>query len=218
MKNNLTYTAVNHTATTIPSSLKHQFGLLRYKCFQKDDPNVNLDHENAVEFDHFDEKPSTIYAMVVDSNANLIAAMRLIPTTEQYELESESYRYMTDKIALPKDKQIFEGSRWVCRGWGTMRGDIASGLLMMRLYRLGQEYGFNKVIGVQTTVAEQTHSEMEVNSERASDYVRTDRDKDRLMVSYTFMNDQYHRAGKDKFFGAFTGSDTIDGIDMQISA
>src|SRR5690606_15023551 len=129
-----------YTPKTVPSELMKQYGQLRYKCFKPEDPYVNLDHQQLVEFDRFDECHDTIYIMVVADQtksfkqSQLMSAMRLRPTLTDYELEMDSYRYLTNDIALPKEAGIYEGSRWVGRSSRTTEGKLSTAMLITKLF------------------------------------------------------------------------------------
>jgi len=190
-----------YNCQNIPQDLFQQYGNLRYQCFEKDDPNVCMDHFRQVEFDHFDQSPHTLYILVTQRSApsdipTLISAVRLIPTTRDYELEMESYRYLTKGVELPKSEEIVEGNRWVGKSSNTVLGKLSTGLLLIKLYQLSQKQGFKQIIGTITTKGEAWLNKRKTSTSRNSDTYTVEKENIDILVSYIDINEELLGAAK----------------------
>jgi N-acyl-L-homoserine lactone synthetase len=170
MKSHALFTVDVYRGDSVPMPMLMQYGRLRYDCFDEDDPFVNMDSKRRVELDHFDQRPSTLHVMVMSKRPRrqkqLVSAVRLIPTTEDYDLEQSTWGYLTNNMALPKSPSIMEGSRWVGRSSRTYEGTLSSALLMLQLYQLSKEMAFDNVLGVITEKGEQWLERRQANAER----------------------------------------------------
>lgn len=215
MANGTLYECQVLPATQTPFPLKMQYAKLRYDCFQKDDPNLVLDHENGAELDCFDEQSTTLYIMITARNKKnqepqLICAVRLLPTLQSYELEQPSYKYLTQGTGLPKSAHIFESSRWVGRSSRTTAGKIAGGLLIMELARTARELGAHQLIGVITTTTEEFIEKRNSEAKRASAAVKTERDVDKIMITKIDIDDKFYEMGKTMFDSALNETSVIN--------
>lgn len=163
----------NFSGTEVPDALLTQFGKLRYKCFDPDDPNVNMDKQNKMELDHFDRSEHLRYVFITrfdnDGNERLACGMRLIPTTHDYELEMSSYRYLTRDSALPKSRNIVEAGRWVGLKYNTPAGQLLVGLLNREFYHWAIQQGIESYVGVITTHHEAFFLEQGITIERLTE-------------------------------------------------
>lgn len=184
-----------YTAANIPQTLLVQYGRLRYRCFDPNDPNVNMSHWDKTELDHFDRDPNTLYVMVVARQAGgseqLISALRLRPTLVDYELEMESYRYLTEGVPLPKDAQIYEGSRWVGQSSRSTEGMLSTAMLLTRVFHLSKELAFQEIIGTISTLSENWMSRRQMDAQRESTLYHSSRDKLDIMVSRIPVNEDF---------------------------
>ena len=189
-----------YTQQTLPSAYLNQYGALRYKCFLPDDPNVNMDNKRKIELDHFDKEETTLYIMVTLKKKNqpteLISAVRLIPTMVDYELEMASYRYLTHNVELPKSPKIYEANRWVGKSSRTYLGQMSTALLMMRLYQLSLEKGFEELIGTVTTKGEEWLQKRDSATDRASDIYHVEQENIDILVSRFPMDEAFAATGK----------------------
>ncbi len=189
-----------YNKSSLPASILKQYGALRYKCFLPDDPYVNMDNIRKVEFDHFDQQDTTIYIMVTLKKKNhpteLVSAVRLIPTTGDYELEMDSYRYLTGGVELPKSPDIYESNRWVGKSSRTYLGQMSTALLMMRMYQLSLEMGFSELIGTITTKGEEWLQKRESATDRASDTYHVEEEDIDILVSRIPMDETFASTGK----------------------
>ncbi|MCB1614502.1 MAG: hypothetical protein KDI30_00670 [Pseudomonadales bacterium] len=201
MKHSYTLEASLYTPATLPADLRLQYGHLRYQCFEEDDPNLNMDRINKVEFDHFDHAPDTRYILVTQKHPDfspptLVSAVRLIPTTGHYELEMDSYRYLTQGVALPKSPLIWEGNRWVGKSSHTALGKLSTGLLLLKLFQLSQQFGFNQLIGTITTKGEAWLGKRNASLQRNSDIYTVERENIDILISLIDINADLLRTAK----------------------
>ena len=147
-----TLSVTNYLSSEAPEKLLLQYGQMRYRCFSPDDPNVSMDNQRQVEFDQFDINGDTRYIMITatDSagNEKLVSAMRFIPTLSHYDLEQDSYRYLTAGCELPKCKDIIETSRWVGESTRTANGELILGLMNRETCMWGRANGYRAILGV----------------------------------------------------------------------
>lgn len=148
-----TITVTNYRGSNVPEDLMLQYGKMRYQCFSPDDPNVNMDNERKIELDHFDRSENMNYIMITEEEYNaesprLLSAMRVLPTLNHYELEENSYRYLTDGCDLPKSNKIIETSRWVGKSTRTATGELMLGLINRETCMWGRANGYRTIIGV----------------------------------------------------------------------
>jgi len=187
------------TPGTVPATLSYQYGQMRYKCFTKDDPNVNMNHDNETEFDHFDSDEQTRYIMVYVHNngqpQELMSALRLRPTLLDYELEMPSYLYLTENISLPKDSKVYEGNRWVGKSSRTSEGMLSTAMLISKLYHLSHELSFNEIIGTISTLSENWLGKRSAKSERSCAAYHSERDKLDILVSRIKVDESFLEAG-----------------------
>ncbi len=175
------------SATHAPFDLRLQYGTMRYHSFTKDDPFLNMNHINKVEFDKFDERESTLFIFAWAENKTggkreLISAVRLIPTVLDYDLEADSWSYLTEGLNLPKTPEIFEYSRWVAQPKPRTPCQICTSRLGIELYHLGQRLGIKQFIGVATTALTQYMKNKGLTLESLTAPISTDRDDDTLEV------------------------------------
>lgn len=186
-----------YTPSTVPPSLLKQYGQLRYKCFKPEDPYVTLNHQEETELDHFDQDPTTLYIMVVavqvtsPGQAQLMSAVRLRPTLADYELEMDSYRYLTDGITLPKEASVYEGSRWVGRSSRSTEGMLSTAMLVTKLFHLATEMSFREIIGTISTLSENWMAKRQASTRRDSDLYHSERDKLDILVSRIQVNEDF---------------------------
>lgn len=194
------YRIVICPATEADAQLKLQYGRLRYPCFSADDPYVRLDHQRSLELDHFDQRPDTTYLMVTADGgrqpARLVSAVRLIPTLADYELEMDSYRYLTAGIDLPKAADTVEGSRWVGRSSRSQEGMISTGLLMLSLHQWARRQGVQQLIGTISTKSEQWLARRATAHDRHSAAYYSARDDLTILVSRIDLDQRFLEAGK----------------------
>lgn len=196
------YSVIINSAKNIAPHLMANFGRLRYKCFEPDDPNVNMDHSRRIELDHFDRMEDTTYIMVVateNGQQELVSGMRLRPTTADYELEMDSYRYLTDGVALPKTTTIMEGSRWVGRSSRTPEGMLSTGMLMNALYRYCRALGVTDIIGTISTKSEAWLGKREAQAQRSSNPYYSLRDDLTIMISNIKLDETFLSAANNLF-------------------
>ncbi|WP_101759567.1 acyl-homoserine-lactone synthase [Oceanicoccus sp. KOV_DT_Chl] len=188
-----------YIATQTPVHLKQQYGQLRYQCFDPDDPYVNMNHQQQIELDHFDQQPSTIYIMITETTAkgqdSLISAVRFLPTIYDYELEASSYQYLTHGTKLPKSPTIWESSRWVGKSSRTRLGQLSTGLLSVAMYELAQQKAFSAIIGVITSKAKRWMNARELNTRQTSELYRSERDNTDLMIQTTTIDISMYQMG-----------------------
>ncbi|TNF33475.1 MAG: hypothetical protein EP312_09320 [Gammaproteobacteria bacterium] len=180
------YSVIINAAPSINPELMTRFGQLRYQCFDANDPNVNMDHFRRTELDHFDRMDDTTCIMVIateNSRQELVSAMRLRPTTSDYELEMDSYRYLTEGVSLPKSSTIMEGSRWVGRSSRTPEGMVSTGMLMNALYRYCLTLGVKNIIGTISTKSEHWLGKRAASAQRESNPYYSQRDDLTIMIS-----------------------------------
>lgn len=186
-----------YTPATVPLPLLKQYGQLRYKCFKTEDPYVDLNHEDKTELDHFDQDASTLYIMVVavgvasPGQAELMSAVRLRPTLMNYELEMDSYRYLTDGITLPKEAGVYEGSRWVGRSSRSTEGMLSTAMLVTKLFHLAIEMSFHEIVGTISTLSENWMAKRQATTQRHSDLYHSERDKLDILVSRIQINEDF---------------------------
>lgn len=186
-----------YTPATIPSTLLKQYGQLRYKCFKPEDPYVNLNHHDRTELDHFDQDSHTLYIMIVAVHVSspgqiqLMSAVRLRPTLLDYELEMDSYRYLTDSITLPKKADVYEGSRWVGRSSRSTEGMLSTAMLVTKLFHLATEISFREIIGTISTLSENWMSKRQATAQRHSELYHSERDKLDILVSRIQVNEDF---------------------------
>lgn len=160
----------NFSGTEVPDDLLTQFGQLRYKCFDPDDPNVNMNKDSKIELDHFDRSEHLRYFFITrfdnKGDERLACGMRLIPTLYDYELEMPSYNYLTQNKVLPKSSDIVEAGRWVGLKYNTPAGQVLAGLLNRELYHWASKQGVNAYVGVITTHHEAFFMDAGVSIER----------------------------------------------------
>lgn len=152
MHDQAVFTVEVYPGDSLSPALLKQYGKLRYQCFAHDDPYVNMNHREKTELDHFDTRATTWHVIVCKKAPrrakSLVSAVRLIPTTEPYDLQQPSWSYLTDSIQLPRQANVVEGSRWVGKSSRTYEGTLSTALLMLKLYQLSREQGFDQMIGV----------------------------------------------------------------------
>lgn len=186
-----------YTPTTVPFTLLKQYGQLRYKCFKPEDPYVTLDHQEETELDHFDQDSSTLYIMVVavqvasPGQVQLMSAVRLRPTLAAYELEMDSYRYLTDGVTLPKEAGVYEGSRWVGRSSRSTEGMLSTAMLVTKLFHLATEMSFREIIGTISTLSENWMAKRQATAQRHSELYHSERDKLDILVSRIQVNEEF---------------------------
>lgn len=160
----------NFSGTEVPDTLLTQFGKLRYKCFDPDDPHVNMNKENKIELDHFDRAAHLRYVFITrfdnDGTEQLACGMRIIPTLYDYELEMSSYRYLTREHILPKSPTTVEAGRWVGLKYNTPAGQVLVGLLNRELYQWAKRQGIDSYVGVITTHHEAFFLEQGISIDR----------------------------------------------------
>ncbi|HQQ62530.1 MAG TPA: acyl-homoserine-lactone synthase [Pseudomonadales bacterium] len=199
MKNHSLFTVDVFAGNSIPPALLKQYGKLRYKCFDPNDPYLKMDHDRMIELDHFDTRPSTIHIMVTSKRARspkqLVSAVRLIPTLEEYDLEQPSWSYLTGSITLPKSSEVMEGSRWVGKSSRTYEGTLSTALLMLQLYQLSREKNFDRIIGVIAEKSEQWLEKREANASAGSTRHFTGRDGN-IMVSHINIDRSFLEASR----------------------
>jgi N-acyl-L-homoserine lactone synthetase len=185
MLNRAMFTVETYAGHHVPASLLKQYGQLRYQCFDTDDPYVRMDHQNGLELDHFDKRPTTIYIMVICHQSGLsdklISAVRLIPTTEPYDLEQPSWSYLTDYFPLPKSTKVLEGSRWVGKSSRTPEGTLSTALLMLQIYQLAQRHGVEQLIGVIASKGQNWLQKRKTKADPSSVRHQTERDGEILI-------------------------------------
>lgn len=186
-----------YTPATVPFTLLKQYGQLRYKCFKAEDPYVNLDHQEQTELDHFDQDANTLYIMVVavqissPGHAQLMSAVRLRPTLLNYELEMDSYHYLTNNITLPKEAEVYEGSRWVGRSSRSTEGMLSTAMLVTKLFHLATEMSFREIIGTISTLSENWMAKRQAATRRHSELYHSERDKLDILVSRIQINEDF---------------------------
>lgn len=199
MLNHSVFTIDTYNGNQIPAALLKQYGKLRYTCFAPDDPYVQMNHQDKTELDHFDTKPTTLHILVTSKQPKhpkkLVSAIRLIPTTEDYDLEQPSWGYLTDNIALPKQTHIVEGSRWVGKSSRTYEGALSTALLMLQLYQVAHERGFHQLIGVIAAKSEAWLNKRNTDVHAASHRHSAERDGD-ILVTTMALDQQFVNAAK----------------------
>lgn len=187
MINHSIFTVDTYTGSQIPPSLLKQYGRLRYACFAVDDPYVRMNHHDRTELDHFDHLPTTLHLLVTSKqpgqSKKLVSAVRLIPTVQDYDLEQPSWEYLTAKIDLPKARNVVEGSRWVGKSSRTYEGALSTALLMLHLYQLAQEKGFDQLIGVIASKSETWLNKRHAGIQPAASRHHTERDGEILVTT-----------------------------------
>jgi N-acyl-L-homoserine lactone synthetase len=199
MLNHSVFTIDTYTGTQIPAALLKQFGRLRYACFAQDDPYVQMNHQDKIELDHFDTRPTTLHVLVTSKQPKrpkqLVSAIRLIPTVEDYDLEQPSWGYLTQNLTLPKAADVVEGSRWVGKSSRTYEGALSTALLMLQLHQLAQEHGFQQLIGVIAAKSEAWLNKRQTDVYAASHRHNTERDGD-ILVTTMALDQQFFSAAK----------------------
>lgn len=184
-----------YTPTNVPALLLKQYGQLRYKCFKPEDPYVTLNHQDKTELDHFDRDNHTLYIMVVAvqdyGQTELMSAVRLRPTLVDYELEMESYQYLTDGITLPKETGVYEGSRWVGRSSRSTEGMLSTAMLVTKLFHLATEMSFREIVGTISTLSENWLAKRQAATKRHSELFHSERDKLDILVSRIQVNEDF---------------------------
>jgi N-acyl-L-homoserine lactone synthetase len=187
MRNQSVFTVDIYTGNLVPPALLKQFGRLRYDCFDVNDPYVLMNHQDKTELDGFDRLPTTLHLMVTSKQPRqakkLVSAVRLIPTTEEYDLEQPSWSYLTDRVQLPKAGNIVEGSRWVGKSSRTYEGTISTALLMLQLYQLSRDKGFDQLIGVIAAKSETWLNKRQAGNLSSASRYSTERDGEILVTT-----------------------------------
>jgi N-acyl-L-homoserine lactone synthetase len=177
-----------YNSQTMPENIFMQYGKLRYMCFRPDDPNVNMDHRRKIEMDRFDVDRGTFYITVVESKnsgrqENLLSAVRLRSTLLDYELEMDSYKYLTRDITLPKSDKIMEGNRWVGKSSNSAIGKFSTAMLLTKLFELSRELEFNKIIGTISTLGQSWLNKRQIVVDKNSNIYHVDEDNIDILIS-----------------------------------
>ena len=121
----------HYNGDEVKENLMRQYGHERWKCFDPDDPYVNMDNQRQLEFDQFDYLASTRYILITVEQPNreekLVCGMRLIPTLEAYDLEQPSWNYLTLGREPIKSGGIIETGRWVGQSRKSQYGELYTG-------------------------------------------------------------------------------------------
>lgn len=137
-----------YAASSTPIELKMQYGRLRYKQFSDGDAFVSLDHSSRVEFDEFDDMPTTLYLFAVaedEPHSRLITGVRLMPTVVDYDMEMDCWKHLLVGIDLAKEPHIYAGGRWYGASHKTAEGRLGGGMLLQEMYTASQSFGFTMV-------------------------------------------------------------------------
>lgn len=199
MQNQAIFTVETFTGNTINPALLKQYGRLRYQCFAKDDPYVQMNHTDRTELDHFDTRPETRHILVSKKEPGrpraLVSAVRLIPTLQPYDLEQPSWSYLTSELDLPKADNVVEGSRWVGKSSRHYEGTLSTALLMLQLYQLSREQGFDRMIGVIAAKGEAWLRKRQAGSTHVTSRYVNDRDGE-IMVTEIALDSHFLTAAR----------------------
>ena len=194
-----------YTHYSLPADILQQYGEERYKCFQPDDPYVNLDHKNKTEFDKFDAGVSSPLYLVVTADdgpghgSRLVTCSRFISTMEEYDLEADSWSYMTNGIQLPKAPHICENTRLVTKSSNTLEGMIANGLMIMKMCELCRSYGYTRVLGVTPVVGVEWVQKRGGNIETIGTPYHSERDQYPLIIAMSHIDSAHFDMGLNIF-------------------
>lgn len=157
-----------------------------------------MDHDKKIEYDKFDSMDSTIYILVT-KGPKLLNGMRLNPTTSEYDLQAESWSYLTDGMELPCSDDVYCAGRWVGQSTRKSDGMIGGGLLMMGVHDAAKQFGFSEMFGVTTSVGKQWFDKRKIPNSRQSEEFFTGREQVSIFLHSISVGDEYLQTGSAQY-------------------